>query len=217
MSQERQPAGVSPRWSDDPTGRHESRFWDGQAWTAYVADSGVQTIDPPQLLPPSGFPKYDDGQVSTRTNGLAIASMVLGIVWIFWIGSVLAVIFGHVALRGIKRSAGAERGRGMALAGLVLGYLAIAVFAVSFAVGFVRGVTENTAGTSGASPATCAADRARIRVAEEAIRGISAGHYEDESTLVGFEYLPDFSDLHEVVVSPDGSSYQLIPTGDCAR
>jgi hypothetical protein len=29
-----------------------------------------------------------------QTNGLAIASMVLGIVWVYWLGSVLALVFG---------------------------------------------------------------------------------------------------------------------------
>ena len=59
------------------------------------------------------------GYRAARTSGLAIASMVLGIVWIFWLGSILAVIFGHVALSQIKRSMGALSGRGMAIAGLV--------------------------------------------------------------------------------------------------
>jgi hypothetical protein len=45
---------------------------------------------------------------------------VLGIVWIFWITSVLAVVFGHIAL-GETRD-GRVRGRGLAIAGLVLGY-----------------------------------------------------------------------------------------------
>jgi len=66
------------------------------------------------------------GSSSTSTSGLAIASMVLGILWIWWIGSVLAVIFGHVALNQIKQSDGARGGRGMAIAGLVLGYIGVA-------------------------------------------------------------------------------------------
>jgi hypothetical protein len=60
-----------------------------------------------------------------RTNGLAIASMVLGIVWIYWIGSILAVIFGHIALSQINASRGWQSGRGMAIAGLVLGYVGL--------------------------------------------------------------------------------------------
>lgn len=61
---------------------------------------------------------------SARRNGLAIASMVLGITWVFWFGSILAVIFGHLALRETRRDG--TRGFGMAIIGLVLGYIAIA-------------------------------------------------------------------------------------------
>jgi hypothetical protein len=61
---------------------------------------------------------------------LAIASMVLGIVWIYWVGSILAVIFGHVALAQINKSQGMQRGKGMAIAGLVLGYIGVATLAL---------------------------------------------------------------------------------------
>src|SRR5437879_6309887 len=57
------------------------------------------------------------------TNGLAIASLVLGILWIFWLGSILAVVFGHVALGQIRRSK--QSGRGLAIAGLTLGWLGL--------------------------------------------------------------------------------------------
>ena len=33
-------------WRRDPSGRHELRYFDGAAWTAYVADAGVQALDP---------------------------------------------------------------------------------------------------------------------------------------------------------------------------
>lgn len=36
----------NPAWESDPTTRHEYRWWDGEKWTEYVADNGVQTIDP---------------------------------------------------------------------------------------------------------------------------------------------------------------------------
>jgi Domain of unknown function (DUF4190) len=58
---------------------------------------------------------------TSRTNGLAIASMILGILWIYWIGSILALIFGYIALRQIKERN--EGGRGMALAGTILGWV----------------------------------------------------------------------------------------------
>jgi hypothetical protein len=54
-------------------------------------------------------------------NGMAIASMVLGILWIYWIGSILALIFGYVALKQIR--ARNENGRGFAVTGVVLGWV----------------------------------------------------------------------------------------------
>lgn len=59
-----------------------------------------------------------------RTSGLAVASMVLGILWIYWIGSILAVIFGHIAISQSHRDE-SMRGKGMAIAGLVLGYVGV--------------------------------------------------------------------------------------------
>ena len=60
-----------------------------------------------------------------RTNGLAVASLVLGIVWVFGIGSILAVIFGFVARRQIRQSGGRQSGGGMALAGIILGFVGV--------------------------------------------------------------------------------------------
>ena len=68
-----------------------------------------------------------------RTSGLAIASMVLGIVWIYWIGSILAVIFGHIAISQAKKDP-RLRGKGMAIAGLVLGYVGIGLLVVTIMV-----------------------------------------------------------------------------------
>jgi type IV pilus assembly protein PilA len=60
------------------------------------------------------------------TSGKAIASLVCGIFG-FFLGSIAAVILGHMALSEIRKSAGRLRGAGIATAGLVLGYLGIAV------------------------------------------------------------------------------------------
>jgi Domain of unknown function (DUF4190) len=55
---------------------------------------------------------------------MAVASLVLGIVGGFfcflWL---LAIIFGFVARTQIDRSNGAQKGRGMATAGIVLGFV----------------------------------------------------------------------------------------------
>jgi Domain of unknown function (DUF4190) len=85
------------------------------------------------------------------TSGLAIASLVLGIVWLFWIGSILAVIFGHIALNRIKASRGMIEGKGLAIAGLVLGYLGVAtlLFWIVFFVILGAASTVPVEGTGG--------------------------------------------------------------------
>jgi hypothetical protein len=77
--------------------------------------------------------------VAPTTSGLAIASLVLAIVWLGGLGSILAVVFGIIALSQIKGSAGRKKGEGVAIAGLVIGGLGvlstigIIVAAVAFA------------------------------------------------------------------------------------
>lgn len=58
-----------------------------------------------------------------RNCGLAITSLVLGLIPCTCVPSLLAVIFGHIALSKIDKSEGQLKGRGMAIAGLVLGYI----------------------------------------------------------------------------------------------
>lgn len=96
----------------------------------------VDTTPPPQPVPPipeaTGpyAPVPVHGPARPTVAGLAIASLVLGILWIGWIGSLLAVIFGHVALSQIKRAKGWKTGRGMALAGVILGWIGLATLVV---------------------------------------------------------------------------------------
>ena len=71
-----------------------------------------------------------------RTNGMAIASLVLGIVWVWWIGSILALIFGYTARRQIRDSGGLQKGNGMAVAGIVLGWVGVGLLAL-FIVGAI--------------------------------------------------------------------------------
>jgi type IV pilus assembly protein PilA len=62
-----------------------------------------------------------------ESSGKAIASLICGFfAWIFP-AAVAAIILGHVSLSEIGRSAGRLRGRGMAIAGLVMGYAGLFV------------------------------------------------------------------------------------------
>jgi type IV pilus assembly protein PilA len=61
-------------------------------------------------------------------SGKAIASLICGVVFFFWpLSAVAAVILGHLALSDIKRSAGRLAGRGMAIGGLVTGYIGVSI------------------------------------------------------------------------------------------
>lgn len=108
------PAG----WYPDHERPGQQRYWDGQVWTEHRAP--IVVVPAPQQ----------------RTNGLAIASMVLGILWLEWVGSILALIFGHVAISQINRSGGWQGGKGMAIAGVVLGYVGLAALAIVLTVAF---------------------------------------------------------------------------------
>lgn len=88
---------------------------------------------PPPSPPPPAPPTYGQqpggyGYQSTpSTNGLAIASLVLGIAQIFLciIGAILALVFGYISRRQIDESGGTQGGRGMAVAGIILGWIGI--------------------------------------------------------------------------------------------
>ena len=149
----------------------------------------------PEVAPP--YPGYRP----TRTSGLAIASLVLGIVWVFWLGSILAVIFGHVALSQIKRSMGTLSGRGMAIAGLVLGYLGILTLVGSVAAAVIIGPTT-------ASAVECSLDRSILR-AEERSFFLDHGHYTDIDGLEGDGYRAHDGDMHSVTLVGGGTGYVI--------
>lgn len=81
-------------------------------------------MGPDNPYPGGSYGMPPQPQPGSSVNGLAIASLVLGIAWICGIGSIAAVVLGHVSLGQIKRTG--ATGRGLAIAGLVLGYLGVA-------------------------------------------------------------------------------------------
>jgi type II secretory pathway pseudopilin PulG len=72
------------------------------------------------------------GAAAPRNEGMAIASLILGLLALFpfsFITGIPAVILGHLSFFNIGRSRGRLRGRGMAMAGLLMGYISIALVA----------------------------------------------------------------------------------------
>ncbi|HSC46180.1 MAG TPA: DUF4190 domain-containing protein [Candidatus Acidoferrum sp.] len=60
-----------------------------------------------------------------QNSNKAIASLVCGVLFLCAPASIAAIILGHLALVDIKRSAGRMAGQGLAIAGLVMGYVGV--------------------------------------------------------------------------------------------
>jgi hypothetical protein len=82
----------------------------------------------PQHYGPYPPPGYGGYPVPSPTNGMAVASLVLGILWLYWVGSLMALIFGYVARQQIAERG--ESGGGLALAGIVLGWIGVGTLAL---------------------------------------------------------------------------------------
>ena len=123
--------------SDQPTGTG----WQGPDGTWYSATMPEQPAGETWAAPkerliaapsPVTRPEFTI-KPPARWSGLATASMVLGVLWVFWLGSVLAVIFGHIALA--QTSGDVQMGgRSMAIVGVILGWIGIGTLALFIAL-----------------------------------------------------------------------------------
>ncbi|TYP81338.1 DUF4190 domain-containing protein [Blastococcus xanthinilyticus] len=130
-----------PHHPGDPNAQPGPPAW-GQPqapYGGYPPAGGYQGPPPP---PGPGYPAHGQPYGGypypppRRTNGMAVASMVLGIVWIYWIGSILALVFGYVAKQQIRERG--EAGDGMATAGIVLGWVGVGIFGLVLLFGIAR-------------------------------------------------------------------------------
>ena len=101
-------------WYPKP-GTNEIGYWDGNTWLEIPAPEGSRG---------STYP-------NDTFSGFAIASFVTAFLFF-----PLAIIFGHIALAEIKKAKGNLQGEGLAIAGLILGYLWIIGIIFILLVGF---------------------------------------------------------------------------------
>lgn len=101
---------------------------------------------PPAAAPvpvPAGAPRtYPVTPAAAPTSGMAIASLVCGILALTMCGIVSgipAVVCGHMALGQIRNSPHPQEGRNLAIVGLVLGYASIAITLAVILAFFVFG------------------------------------------------------------------------------
>ncbi|HNJ97313.1 MAG TPA: DUF2510 domain-containing protein [Ilumatobacteraceae bacterium] len=165
-------------WWPDPGRRHQLRYHDGNRWTEHVSDNGYTSTDsyglpdavtpdgpylPPAnpYNPPSMYRGAQPQGASTppyfipvpapaqRTNGLAVASLVLGILaalsgiipflfFLAFVFGILALVFGLVSWSAATKGA---PNKGMAIAGTVLSAVGITLGVVGVII--VNRVVDN--------------------------------------------------------------------------
>lgn len=91
-----------------------------------------QAPSQPQPVPTAALAYQSPAMHAPPSQAMAITSFVLGLAGFFvgFIASILAIVFGHIALGRIRR--GEEGGRGFAIAGLILGYLLVVLTVGAF-------------------------------------------------------------------------------------
>jgi hypothetical protein len=135
-----------------------------------------------------------------QTNGKAIASLVCGIasVTVLWLlAAIPAIVLGHISRSEIRRSAGRLSGGGMALAGLIMGYISIAIVPVILIIAVIaipsllraRQVTHEQSAIS---------KLRTIGSAESAYRSATKGGYGRIDDLIDQDFLPSEFDNRQV-------------------
>lgn len=102
----------------------------GAAFCSSCGTSVVVTPTPNTTSAPTASPSHGSVPQKPSANPLAIAGFVLSLVgfgWLNWLG----VVFGIVALNQIKKSNGTQSGRGLAIAGIVIGGLGAIVIVLA--------------------------------------------------------------------------------------
>ncbi len=94
--------------------------------------SSPERRPPPPPVPPARAegPAVRDVWTRPSTNPMAIGSLVLSLVWLGGLGSIGAVVLGHMSKREIARSQGRQSGDSLATAGLIIGYIGLAIMAI---------------------------------------------------------------------------------------
>jgi hypothetical protein len=146
-----QPGGAFPTAQPEPTGSPETTGPQGQP-PAYGTTEwpGAAPPIPPGYgatpygsSTPYGQPAYG-AAAGTSMNGLAIASFVCSIVGFFFITFIVAIVLGFVARSQIKNSGGRQRGDGLAIAGIIIGFAWVAFYVLLIIVGAVSNNTSSS-------------------------------------------------------------------------
>lgn len=192
-------------WFPDPLGRHEHRYFNGATWTSDVSDAGQRRVDPFGTAPgpaPAGGPSPESSGNGAATAAVVMGSIALAIAWIPFVavaGLVLAVLALVFGIRGLRRSRSVERGRGAAIAGIVMGGLGLAAAVVGafLTVAVLREVIDFIEpGPVTADVTDCAVDGRRVDVSGTIENRDDETH--DYTVFVEFSDGTDFATVEDL-------------------
>jgi type II secretory pathway pseudopilin PulG len=147
--------------------------------------------------------------IEPRTDGKAIWSLVCGILSItcFWIlAGIPAIVLGHMSRSSIRTSRGRLKGEGMALAGLVMGYISVALLPILIIAAIA--IPSLLRSRQVANETTAIRNLRTITIAEETFHS-SNGRYGDMQSLISERLLDD--SLRRVEA---GYSFRIENAGD---
>lgn len=159
-----------------------------------------ETLPPPLANPP-------------KNSGLAIWSLVLGILSLtcfYILTAIPAVICGHVAMSRIKRSGGALCGNGLAIAGLVTGYLGIALSLVVLPMLLAIAIPNFVKARNTAMMNACISNLRQIDGMKQQWALENKKEATDTPTQDDFKvYIKN----NQFPICPEGGTYQINPVG----
>jgi hypothetical protein len=140
-------------WYTEEGNKLQQRYWDGNAWTNQtrplpppedLTASALYNTTPPSSAPyPAtapfpAAPPYLGGLVPPMSQ-LAVWSMVSSLLGLFCgVGLIVGIVLGFVSLHRFKEPGNNQRGRGMAIAGVVIGIVGIVGIVIILATGGVH-------------------------------------------------------------------------------
>ncbi|MBU4199336.1 MAG: DUF4190 domain-containing protein [Verrucomicrobia bacterium] len=152
--------------------------------------------------------------IQKKTAGIAITSMVFGIlgfVCLGPLGAIPAVICGHIAKSRIKASAGSLNGDGFARAGLILGYVGIGLMIVSIFIMFLITTPNFAKARETARQNACINNMKQIDAAKEQTE--LKYNYREGTTVPDNQISEYLKNGLSGLKCPKGGSYSINPTG----
>src|SRR5688572_10550994 len=145
-----------------------------------------------------------------RTDPKAVWSLVLGILSLtcFWIlTGIPAIVLGHISRSDIRKSLGVLKGEGMALAGLIMGYISVAALPVVLIVATIA-IPSMLRSRQFANEAAAIANLKAINSAEILYRSTKGTEYGDLKDLVDARLLDE-----SYYGTKDGYTYNVTVSG----